>query len=237
MTTRRLALLAILVLPAAGADPGRDLLNAARRGQADRVRVLLEHGAPIETRDKSGRNALALAAENGHVEVLRLLLVRRGQTPPLRLSVDAVLAADNLYSSCSMSPRQLAQHVAGLQPEARVAAALREFAFTSGKGILELPSEDAGMELRLRVRPGASCVPQNSSDSLSMAIDAALVRKGSAVPIFEKTFGGGLKGLHARTVRSPAQYAPLFEAWARQHAPAIYWSVLAAMVNDGRAAR
>src|SRR5262249_1773530 len=154
----------------------------------------------LEARDKSGRNALALAAQNGHLDVLKLLLASRGDSLPLRLGLDATLATDNLYSSCSMSPQQLTQHVAGLQPETRVAAAVRDFAFASGKGMLELTADDPGMTLRVRVRPGASCVQQSSGDNLTMAIDVRLFRRGEATPLFEKTFGGGIKGLHARMV-------------------------------------
>jgi len=193
---------------------------------------MLDGGATVDAKDKQGRSALVLAAENGHPEIVALLLAHSGRTLPLRVTLDAAVAPGNLYSSCFMTPAQLAQHVAGLQPDAVVAAALRDYAAQNGKGVLEFGSdESADTVLQLRVRPGASCEPQRSVDTLTMAIDLKLIRKGAAQPPWQKTFGGGLKGLHARAVSSPAQYAPLFEDWARQHAPDMYWNVLAAVVR------
>ncbi len=215
-----------------GADLGRDLLTAARKGQAQRVRELLNQGAPIDAKDKQGRSALVLAAESEHTDVVAILLARAGRPAPLRVALDAAVSPGNLYSSCFMTPAQLAQHVAGLQPDVMVAAALKDYAASNGKGVVEFAGGDsAETVLQIRVRPGASCEPQRSVDTLSLAIDAKLLRKGNAEPLWQKTIGGGLKGLHARAVSSPAQYAPLFEEWARQHASQLYWNVLAALVR------
>jgi hypothetical protein len=214
------------------ADLGADLLAAARKGQARRVRELLDQGAPVDVKDKQGRSALVLAAENEQSAVVALLLARSGRPAPLRVVLDSAMAPGNLYSSCFMNPSQLAQHVAGLQPDAMVSASLREYAAANGKGVLEFSGDDSvDTVLQIRVRPGASCEPQRSVDSLTLAIDLKLVRKGQSEPLWEKTIGGGLKGLHARAVSSPAQYAPLFEEWARQHTSQMYWNVLTALVR------
>ena len=222
----------LLGLTAWSADPRRELLEAARKGQAQRVRELLDQGAPLDAKDKQGRSALVLAAENEQAEMVAILLARAGRPAPLSVQLDVAVAPGNLYSSCFMTPAQLAQHVAGLQPDAMVAAALRDYAATNGKGVLAFSSEaSADRVLQVRVRPGASCEPQRSVDSLSMAIDIKLIRKGRPEPLWQKTIGGGLKGLHSRAVSGPAQYAPLFEEWSKQHASQMYWNTLSALVR------
>eukprot|EP00741_Cyanophora_paradoxa_P007978 tig00000133_g7718.t1 len=55
---------------------------AAMNGHGAVVRLLLERGAPVDAKDKSGLTALSFAARNGHVDVARLLL-ERGADPAL----------------------------------------------------------------------------------------------------------------------------------------------------------
>lgn len=59
-------------LPAS--PPGEELWDAARTGDADRVRKLLAAGADPDTEFREGGTALIFAAQRGHVEVVRLLL-------------------------------------------------------------------------------------------------------------------------------------------------------------------
>ena len=54
-------------------DPGA-LVRAAADGDADRVKRLLEAGAPPDAADADGRTAVTHAAYGGHAEVVRLLL-------------------------------------------------------------------------------------------------------------------------------------------------------------------
>lgn len=56
-----------------GALEGR-LRSAADRGDAGEVRMLLERGAPIDSRDGQGRTALLLATHGNHVEAARVLI-------------------------------------------------------------------------------------------------------------------------------------------------------------------
>ncbi|MFN0184265.1 MAG: ankyrin repeat domain-containing protein [Aquabacterium sp.] len=58
------------------AQPAAALLDAARRGDADAVRRLLDHGAAIDTRDGARRTPLLLAVQAGHDAVAQLLVER-----------------------------------------------------------------------------------------------------------------------------------------------------------------
>ena len=48
--------------------------EACRAGDTERVRQLLEEGAPVDEKDEDGTTALMLASEYGHTEVVQLLL-------------------------------------------------------------------------------------------------------------------------------------------------------------------
>ena len=77
----------ILVALAAGCDAGDDdeprppahgadaaLIDAARRGETDRVRELLSAGADVRGRDSNGQTALIAAAWGNHLEAARALI-------------------------------------------------------------------------------------------------------------------------------------------------------------------
>jgi hypothetical protein len=146
-----------------------------------------------------------------------------------RIAMEVSWAPDNLYNSCFLTPQQLTQQIAGLQLDIVMATELRDYAARNGRGILEFVTDDTNGVLRVKVRPEVSCVTQQTVDNLSLAIDARFVRGGAA--ILEKTFGGGLKGLHARAATSPAQYNTLFDDWVKSHAGQIYQSALEAWLR------
>jgi hypothetical protein len=247
------AIVIAVVCAAAAADLGGELRAASKKGQTQEVAALLAKGAPIESSDKDGRTALMIAAERGHAVTVKLLL-DRGANPaardrdgwtsyalaltegrdevlkllphpdPLRAALQVTWVPDNLYTSCFLRPQELAQQIAGIQPDMMVAAALRDYAVLNGKGAAQLVADNPQATLVLKVRPGVSCIQQQSADNLNLAIDARLVRATDQSVLLEKTFGGGLKGLHARAVTSPAQYGAIFAEWAKSHAAAIYWA-------------
>jgi len=53
-----------------------ELLQSVRKGDTVTVLHLFQQGADINTRDQGGSTALALAADYGHRDVVRLLLDR-----------------------------------------------------------------------------------------------------------------------------------------------------------------
>ena len=61
--------------PPNAAELNESLRDAAAGGEAERVRTLLAQGAVPSATNAEGRTALMLAAFDGHVEVVRLLLV------------------------------------------------------------------------------------------------------------------------------------------------------------------
>jgi hypothetical protein len=207
------------------------LMQAADNGHAEVVRLLIEKGADADLRDRDGWTAFGLAifaSTDRRDEVLREL----PSPPKLRLVIDAQWTPENLYSSCLMPPEQLSEHVAGIQPEMVAVGAMRDVASISAKRMVELsPDQTGDAVLSLKVRPAASCAAQQPTDKLGLAIDARLVRMRDQAVLHEKTYGGGLKGLHARYASSPAQYAQLYADWARNHATSIYWAVLEAWLR------
>lgn len=257
----RLAAAMLLCWSAFAADLGPDLLLAARKGDVTRVTTILAKGAPVEARDKNDRTPLMLAARYGHADVVKLLLekgadpgARDGEgwtayalaiseshndvlrvLPPLpkvHLVVDSKWIPENLYSSCLMSLPQLAQHVAEVQPDMIVLGAIREVASLAVRGLVEISTEGRGdADLNVKVRPGASCIQQQNADNLNLAVDVRLVRERDEKTLLEKTYGGGLRGLHARSATSPAQYSVLYGEWARNHATSIYWAALEAWLR------
>jgi len=82
----------------AGLQSWTPLLTSASQGRLDLVERLTERGANLNVRSTSGRTALGLAAENGHLDVVRFLCetreksgVRKGMAEVV--SEDAILPA------------------------------------------------------------------------------------------------------------------------------------------------
>jgi ankyrin repeat protein len=69
-----LALFPSVGMPKATGTIDEQLMEAAKRGDPARVKVILDKGAEINATDKGGTTALIHAADSGHITVVRLLL-------------------------------------------------------------------------------------------------------------------------------------------------------------------
>jgi hypothetical protein len=58
-------------------DPGDELFDAARRGDAATVKALLDRGVDVDTKFRYGATALSYASDKGHLEVVKVLLERK----------------------------------------------------------------------------------------------------------------------------------------------------------------
>ena len=231
-------------LEAKGNDGKTALMWAAAQGHADIVRLLLAKGADAQARDKEGLTAydLALISSEGKHEAILALLPK---SPRVRIDVEALWLPVNMIGSCFESRADLARSIGAISPDALALGAFVEYARTAGKDAVEIqranseglkpdasttPGANAGATVFLTVRPGVACSQQ--ADRLSLAIDVRVIRAGGGPPVFKKTFGGGLTGMHEQTVTNPMQYRPLFEKWAKAHASSIYWEVLRALLRQ-----
>jgi hypothetical protein len=243
-------------LLAKGADPetkdpeGRTpLMLAAQYGRTSTVQLLLAKGAKPETRDAAGRNAymLALLAPSGgvvhttHDAVLKLL------PPPRRFRVQLNSSwspGKSMFSSCFIRPAEIAAHLRDIRPDALVLEALQRYAAASGRDLLAIvradargtseqsnlaPATDVDADIELTVEPGLSCV--QGVDRLTMVVREQLSRPQDQSPILDKLFGMGVKtGMKTESAANANQHAPLYEAWAKSQAGAMYWAVVEALL-------
>ena len=74
---QHLAILVVLLLNPLLASAGninQDLLEAARVGNTETVKALIDAGADVNARLKSGTTALMIASGSGHTETVRALI-------------------------------------------------------------------------------------------------------------------------------------------------------------------
>jgi hypothetical protein len=221
-------------------DRRTPLMLAAQSGDPDVVRLLLEQGAKPGSRDKDGLTAygLALGLPAGKREPVLAALPKPA---PVRLAADTAWLPESMTSSCYLSRPDLADNIERLHLDAIAAGAFAEYARANGKDFVDIVRADAegprtgasemeisetGVDavIALAVRPGVFCSSQG--DSVYLAIDVRLMRAGQKEPVWRKTYGGGLRGLHTRTVNSPSQYRAYFEEWVRNPIASIYAEAL-----------
>lgn len=172
-------------------------------------------------------------------EVLKLL----PHPPRPKLAIEAVWTTDRLYNSCILRMDQLARLMTGLQPDLLALTALGRYATSSSKALIEIAGAnargaaapdaqafaDSDAVLILTVQPGVACLPQESADQLSLALDVQFLRSRDRAVLLHKTVGGsGLKSLQVRTVTGQAQYAPVFQEWIKTYSEQAWRAVVEA---------
>lgn len=203
------------------------LMLAAQHGRAETVRLLLAKGAHADARDRMGYTAYALAifapaGRGNHEEALKAL----PPTPPIRIAVTSEVNPGRIKSSCFMTKAELPREIARLHLEAVMREEFLAFAAASGKGLLEILPADPGPAdalVALTILPSVACTGEN--DNLSVSVDVRVFRPATHELLFEKSFGGGIKGMKVQPVNNPAQYAPVLQSWLRPQAAPIYWAV------------
>lgn len=85
-----LALMLMLALPAA-ADTYTDTIDAARLGRTADLAHLLDLGMETETIDPQGNTLLILAARDGYLDTVRMLIERRARLDKRNLNGDSAL--------------------------------------------------------------------------------------------------------------------------------------------------
>jgi len=73
-------ILAALLLSLLALDQEEDLREAARRGDVEKAKSLLDAGVPVDAKNRYGATALFFAADRGHLELIQLLIDRGAST-------------------------------------------------------------------------------------------------------------------------------------------------------------
>jgi hypothetical protein len=201
------------------------LMLAAKHGRLETVRLLLARGAKTDIRDRDGDTAymLAVFAPSGrgdHEGVLKALPQPRRP----RLNFDVSVSRGNLASSCFQTREQLAQTVDALRLDNLFAREFTEYVRASGRGLVDLTGDNPDVAAKIDIQPGAACEAQ-LGDTLTFRIAVTVIRAADGKTVFDKNFGGGIKGLRAQSVHNAEQYAPVFDGWTREQPGPIYWAV------------
>jgi ankyrin repeat protein len=214
-------------LLAAGADLHRDWMDealwwAAGGGQAEAVRLLLDHGAAVDATGGRGATALQHAARDGRLAVMRLLLAR-GADPnaPDRCPASVGMGGTALMACLLYSPRGrsrkaqdaiqlLLEH--GADPGAAGASGWTPLMLASAAGEAEI----AGLLLRRGADPNVFSDPAASAAEGCSTTNALQLAVGNARLAIVRLLLGHGADVHARN-NSGESALSLAERWTATH--------------------
>jgi hypothetical protein len=185
---------------------------------------------------------LAGIVHGGRDKVLGLL----PQPKRFRLQINASWTPGNsMFSSCFMRPGEMTAHVRDLRPDAMIAEAVQRYAVANGRGLVAIvrvdargtseqsnlaPERDVDATLELTGEPGSTCV--QGTDRLTLAVRAQLAPGSGGEPFLDRRFATGVKtGMKTENALNANQHGPLYQAWAKSEAGAIYWAVVEALLS------
>jgi outer membrane protein assembly factor BamB len=125
-----LVLIAGLVLAAQTAERGEDLLAAAKKGDAETVKALLDKGVHVDAKNEYGATALSYAADKGHLAIVKLLVQHKAD----------VNVQDTFYKATPLDWAVMRRHadIAGALVEAGAKGAAAALQSTATSGQLDM---------------------------------------------------------------------------------------------------
>jgi outer membrane protein assembly factor BamB len=163
--TRSLLLALLLAPAAAAADLKEDLLAAAKKGDAAAVKAVLARGADVNARGAYGVTALGLAADRGHLDVVKVLIEHKAD----------VNIKDSFYQATPLT-------WAGMRNHAGVVKALVEAGAKGADSVL-LSAASAGEVAVVRAVLETKKV---KAEGLTRALEATPPDKTAVVELLKK---------------------------------------------------
>jgi hypothetical protein len=191
------------------------LVHAARRGQTESARILLDAGANVNAPDKHGRTALMYAARNGYPACTALLLARRALVNTRDKSGDTALLLAARYAGDPQVVRALLQ--AGANNNVKDGKSRSAFDIAVAR-----ENHAAATALRTRCR-------RHDPPSLPARTSATAERQ--ARPVADRAVHENLLDAGRLRFLSPSRHGPDGERMARERGFA-YDRVLAAAQTD-----